>query len=660
MKLKINSILRALTAVALCVGPASSVVAGKSLIRLNGPDGGLVAAGSETPWTYVDSPGGFGVVSENEDAKKPVYLYLNIEEPGFADGNTPIIEFSYEYFDESEEEVMFAYDSNDPFYGTLEQPGVWKGGGGFQLMDSKTWKKKTIVLDDARFSNRINGQDIRFRLVNHNRLQLRNISIKALERVPDLPPPPRTRKDSPNVLMVVFDDLNDYVGAFGDPNAKTPNLDDFAKSAMRFEKAYCQYPVCGPSRASFLTGLYPETTGVLDNETHVRPRRPDAVNMLELFKNNGYWTATAGKIFHGHTNVAERDQSTYASDWFQNKVDIWQRELERRFEREVGPKKGNEAACQAYVKEHYVSPQRVVRAVATDLDDDDHKDGLTTRRICSYLEEKPFGERPFFMACGIAKPHVPHFSPKKYFDRYPIDEIRFEDVPEDDWANKPKNAAYSKYKGYGEALEIGVNNRAIRGKWLQAYLANVSHADAMFGRVIDALEKNGLADNTIVVLFGDHGYHIGEHFMYGKTTLFEESARVPFVMRVPGKTDAASSSDSFAELLDIYPTLTELCGIETPEHLQGKSLVPVLENPEKAVRDSVYTVVTRGSMVARSVRHNNWRYAEWGSSEQAELYDLEKDPDEYSNLAGNPEYAQVVARLSGMIAEKRKKITFSP
>jgi len=645
-----------LTALLFCFGTVLALADGENVLRVTGTESGLVVAGNETPWKYVNSPDGCEVVSESANSKIPVYLYLNVKDPAFADGSAPVVELSFEYFDESVEEVTFSYDSDDPLYGSPKQPGIWKEGGGFQLMDSGIWKPQTVVLTEARFSNRVNSQDLRFRLAGHNRLRLRNIAMTKLDKVPDLPPATRTQKDSPNILMIVFDDLNDYLGPFGDPNAKTPSLDTFVKSALRFDRAYCQYPVCGPSRASFMSGLYPEASGVLDNNTHVRPNCPDAVNMLEYFKGKGYWTASAGKIFHGYTNIAERDQSTYAADWFRNAEDPWRKKLERQFVSEVGPIKGNEAAYKAFMKEKFVSPERVVQAIATDLKDEDHKDGRTATRVRSYLEDKPFGERPFFIGCGLAKPHVPHFAPKKYFDMYPLDELEFEDVPADDWKNKPKDAIYEKYKGYGAKFEV--NDRALRAKWLQAYLACVSFSDAMFGQVMDALEKSGFAENTIVIVFGDHGYHIGEHYLYGKTTLFEESARVPFMIRVPGKTPAGTSTRSFAQLLDVYPTLTDLCGLETPAHVQGTSLVPVLEDPAKSVRDSVYTVVTRShGMVAQAVRYKNWRYAEWGSPDKAELYDLDKDPKEYSNVADNPEYKKVVKQLSGIIAKKRVDLT---
>jgi len=636
------------------LGIAVTAESNEATLRLTGPDGGLVL-GTATPASYVKIPGGMEVTAEVDNKKDTVYLYLDVKAPGFADGAAPIVQFSFEYFDESVEELTFEIDSSDPLYGSPSSPGKWRDAGGLQFMDSGTWKTKTIVLKDTLFSKRLNGSDIRFKLKGTPRLRLRNVFLKKLDQEPALPPSTRTQKDSPNILMVVFDDLNDYLGPYEDPNAKTPSLDTFAKSALHFDRAYCQYPVCGPSRASFMSGLYPETSGVLNNSQHIRGLRPDAINLLEYFKNKGYWTASAGKIFHGHQNVAETQVSTYAADWFENAEDPWKKKLERQFVKEVGPIKKNQDAYKAFMKEKFISPQRVVQAIATDLRDEDHRDGRTATRTTSYLKEKPYGDRPFFIACGFSKPHVPLFAPKKYFDLYPLDQLQFEDVPADDWKDKPQAAMYNKYKGYG--AEFGKNDRALRAKWLQAYLACVSFSDSQFGRVMKALEESGQADNTIVIVFGDHGYHIGEHYLYGKVTLFEESARVPFMMRVPGTTRPGTATQSFAELIDVYPTLTDLCGLKTPPHVQGKSLVPILTNPQEEVRDSVYTVVRRPGMVAQSIRHQNWRYAEWGNPDAAELYDLKKDPNEYHNLAGNPEYKKVVQSLSKRIKEKRSDLT---
>jgi iduronate 2-sulfatase len=204
-------------------------------------------------------------------------------------------------------------------------------------------------------------------------------------------------------------------------------------------------------------------------------------------------------------------------------------------------------------------------------------------------------------------------------------------------------------------MEFGTNDREKRARWLQSYLACISLVDAQLGKVLDELEKSGLQDNTIVVLTSDHGYHIGEHFQYGKVTLFQESTRVPLMIRTPKMKVAGQSSDSFAELLDLYPTLTELCGLVPPKHLQGKSLAPILKNPQEVVRYSAYTVVTRPDhpgMVAKCLHMGPWRYTEWKGPEDAELYHLENDPSEHENLIDNPEYIHVIKELRGKLVDR--------
>ncbi|MBM4152118.1 MAG: sulfatase [Kiritimatiellaceae bacterium] len=618
-------------------------------ICLSEQDGGMVLP-KQNSVELIQSDAGLEILAQQPGKNEPVYLSLDVTDAGFIDGKAPIQEFSFEYLDVGDEEVTFDIDSLNPLYGGSKDLGNWRHTGGFQLMNSGTWKKKTIVLQDARFSNRLNGADIRFRMVNYPDLKIRNVSLKKLEAMPALPEATVKQGTVPNILLIVFDDLNDYVGSFGDPNAKTPNLDSFAAGAMRFDRAYCQYPVCGPSRASFLTGMYPESSGVLDNNNHFRVKRPEAVDMLEYFKQQGYWTASAGKIYHSFQNVAENGVSTYFSDWLRNAEDPYLTKLNAQFAAEVGPIEKNREAYQAFLKGKDLSAERIVQAIATDLSDEDHDDGRVATRITSYLKERSFGDRPFFLACGFNKPHIPWFAPKKYYDLYPLDELKFEDVPLDDWKDKPKAAIYDRTEGYG--AKFGDNNRAVRARNLQGYLACISFADAQFGRVLQTLEESGLADNTIVVMYSDHGYHLGEHFLFGKVTLFAESTRVPFLMRVPGKTVPGSRTQNFTELIDVYPTLTELCGLKTPPHVEGKSLVPVLENAEVEIRDSAYTVVSRTGLLGKGLRYQNWRYSEWGGSDQAELYNLDEDPNEYHNLANNPEYSGIIKTMRSKMEER--------
>lgn len=616
-------------------------------IHLDGSDGGIVLRGDQPNVETIDSAAGLEIHAKQPNKNEPLYLSLSVEDADFIDGAAPIQKFSFEYFDAGSEEVTFDIDSLDPLHGGPNNPGIWRGAGGFQLMNTGTWKTKTITLHDARFSQRLNGADIRFRALRYPHLRIRNVSLEKLDTPLPLPAATLKQGDVPNILVIIFDDLNDYIGPYGDPNVKTPHLDAFARDALQFDHAYVQYPVCGPSRASFLTGMYPESLGVLDNNSYFRFERPEATNMIEYFKQQGYWTATAGKVFHSAQNYGERGVSTYFGDYFRNAEDPYRKKLNEQFVEEVGPIHQNRAAYNEFMAGRDLSGERIVQAVATDLRDEDHADGRVATRIAAYLNERSFEDRPFFLTAGFMKPHVPFYAPKKYFDLYPIEELQFDDVPVDSWDNRPMEALHTRYEGF--QMDFGVNDREARAKWLQAYLATISLVDAQFGRVMQALENSGMADNTIVIAFSDHGFHIGEHFMYGKVSLFEESTRVPFLVRMPGVTKPGVS-DSFIELLDIYPTLIELSGLEAPEHLQGVSLLPIFEDPEAIIKDSAYTVVSRpGGLLGRSVRYDNWRYTEWGSPSKNELYDLDRDPNEYDNLANSPEYRDVVEKLSELI-----------
>ena len=594
----------------------------------------------------IENSDGMDVIHATAKKGHPIYVSLDVQDSRFIRGQQPNLQLSFEVLDRGKEPLTVKVDSSDPLYGSTKVPGSWKGIGGFQFKDTGKWEKVSITMKDAYLNDRLNGADFRFRIHRVPHLKLRKLELKASKPVGSSAKTSLKQGDQPNVLFIVFDDLNDYIGSYGDVNAKTPNLDRFAKESLTFNQAYCQYPVCGPSRASFLSGLYPENSGVLNNTKHLRVIRPDAKNILEYYKEQGYWVSSAGKIFHGDSNITEGGVSTHQSDWFINAENVSRRYLDRCFEQETGPIKKNKEEWKQYQYKNRFFGERVVGAVATQLQDEEHMDGRVMKRITSDLRKKAYGNAPFFMACGFTKPHVPFYAPQKYFDLYPLEDLIFEDVPKDDWSNKPKTAKYNRHKGFG--IDFGVSNRQKRAKWLQAYLACISFVDAQLGKVLDELERNGLQDNTIVVVTSDHGFHIGEHFQYGKVTLFQESTRVPLMIRTPKMKTAGQSSESFAELLDLYPTLTDLCGLPAPKHLQGESLVPVLKDPLEVVRDSAYTVVTRAEhpgMVAKCLHMGPWRYTEWKGPEDAELYHLKNDPDEHVNLINNPEYAKVVKQL---------------
>ena len=450
-------------------------------------------------------------------------------------------------------------------------------------------------------------------------------------------PPP------PNVLFIVVDDLNTHVSTSGYPHIKTPAFDRLAATGMTFGRAYCQYPVCNSSRTSFLHSLYPQSTGVVSNQVFIRDTRPGTVSMPEQFKAAGYWTASTGKIFHN----PQADPGEIA----------WHKRVQ--FENEEMPMVT--PIREAFEEKHRDLPKRELTKLwkqfyptissqtkgqkpgwgPSGLSDEGHKDGKNARQVVSWLEEKSFGDKPFFIAMGVHKPHIPFLAPAKYFDLYPQSELQFEPGPIGFWDTVPASAKTKRYEGFD--FEFAIENDALRREYMQAYHACISFGDAQIGKALDALEKGGYADNTIVVLISDHGYHLGDHFMWGKVTLFELCARVPMLMRVPGMTGAGSKTNGLVELVDLFPTLAELCGVEAPSHLQGRSLVSMLKDPAAPGKDVVYTVVTRGKALGQALRTPRWRYAKWADGE--ELYDLDNDIEELHNRARDPDYMSILQQM---------------
>ena len=275
------------------------------------------------------------------------------------------------------------------------------------------------------------------------------------------------------------------------------------------------------------------------------------------------------------------------------------------------------------------------------LTDDQQADGKNALQATAWLDGKAYGEKPFFMAVGIHKPHVSFLAPDAYFDLYPQGELDFVKPPADFWEQAPKTAMVKRYSAFG--FELGQENDALRREYMQAYHACISFVDAQIGRIFDSLERNDLWDDTIVVLISDHGYQLGEHFMWGKVTLFETCARVPMIIHAPGMTRAGETTAALAELVDLYPTLAELCGIEAPDDLQGRSLVTNLADTQVAGKAATYTVVTRRDQLGKAIRTQEWRYALWPDGE--ELYHLKEDPEEHRNLANDPGHQRVLAEM---------------
>jgi uncharacterized sulfatase len=432
------------------------------------------------------------------------------------------------------------------------------------------------------------------------------------------------QEKKPNVLFIMADDLNNSLACYGAPT-KTPNLDKLAARGVRFDRAYCQYPLCGPSRCSLMSGMRPEKIGVLTNGKTVRDKRLDVVTLPQLFRQNGYVSARVGKIYHlgipGDVGKPGPDDpqswdSTFNPPGAEFKTDGDEANptptYGQGFRRVMGKGEGVEQA-------DYQSADEAIRLL------NQHKD------------------KPFFLAVGFIRPHVPEIAPKKYFDLYPIDQIKLPNVPVDDRKDIPAEAFMRPEPNWGMSESDCRESK-------RAYYATTSFMDAQAGRVLDELEKLGLAENTIVVFVGDHGYLLGEHSAWQKMMLFEPTARVPMLIAAPGVKPAGTKS--LAELIDLYPTLCELAGLKPPGEIDGKSLAPVLHDPGATVKSAAFTQVHRQKLPGRSVRTDRWRYTQWGdhAAAGAELYDEQADPEELTNLAKDPTHAATVAEMKKHLA----------
>ena len=474
---------------------------------------------------------------------------------------------------------------------------------------------------------------------------------------PNLDPKPSAKSKRKNILFVVCDDLNTHVSTSGYQPILTPTLSKFAKESMTFNRAFCQYPVCGPSRASFLSGLYPQSTGVLNNTFDIRKTRPGTISMPQFFKENGYWTASVGKVFH-NTKSDHGDVAWNESLRFDNDELAVVREAREKFEAEHGsidknPNKRKWKALKRQVSGK-LDAQTPPGRGRSGLTDAQHKDGKNARQVVKWLKDKPNGDKPFFIALGLQKPHVPFLAPDKYFDLYPFDKITYETDRSNMWDFLPQSAVSKRYEAFG--FEMGKENHPLRKEYMQAYHACISFIDAQLGLVLDAVKKNGLWEDTIIVFTSDHGYHLGDHYIWGKVTLFDIGAKVPFIVRVPGLSKAGATSEAMVELIDVYPTLADLTNIKAPDHLQGASLRPLLGHPERLGKKKyAYSVVTRGPGLGYALRNQNWRYGKWPDGE--ELYNLRNDPQEKNNLAKKDHIKEKLEEFRAVLANKQKQFS---
>ena len=433
-----------------------------------------------------------------------------------------------------------------------------------------------------------------------------------------------------NVLFLASDDLNNDLGCYGHSQVKSPHLDRLAGRSVRFDRAYCQFPLCNPSRASFLTGLRPDSTGVKDNAVHFRKKVPECVTLPQLFMNNGYSVMRVGKLFHYGV------PTQIGTNGFDD-APSWQKVFNPR-----GRDKDDEPKIFSLVPGQFGG---TLSWLAADGEDSEQTDSIGADHAIRLLEEHR--EKPFFLAVGFYRPHTPYVAPKKYFDLYPVDQIELPQDPADDRDDIPQAALSARTANYGISEKLQREAK-------QAYYASITFMDAQVGRVLDALDRLGLAEDTIVVFLSDHGYHLGEHGLWQKQSLFEQSARVPLLISVPGQKTAGKASPRIVELIDVYPTLAELAGLSAPRELEGMSLKPLLDDPNGAWDKPAITQVRRGApkmpVPGYSIRTERWRYTEWDGGEKGtELYDHENDPQEHTNLADDPKHAKTVAELQAQL-----------
>ncbi len=458
-----------------------------------------------------------------------------------------------------------------------------------------------------------------------------------------------------NVLFIAVDDLKPALACAGDPHAKTPNIDKLAARGTVFTRAYCQQAVCSPSRTSLLTGRRPDTTKVYDLVTHFRKALPDIVTLPQHFKENGYYAHGIGKIYHPGYN----DVPSWSVPWEAPKG--------RNFGPD-GQKLLGEAKAKAKAKGKDASKARGLPFEAPEVADDYLNDGWTANRAAEVLESRKGKAEPFFLAVGFAKPHLPFVAPKMYWDLYDpakLPAARSADPPKDAPRFAPQFGG--ELRAYHDIPKTGAVPKETARKLVHGYYAAVSYMDAQVGRVLDALKAQGLAENTVVILWGDHGWHLGDHGMWCKHTNYERATRSALVMSVPGQKAAGRITDALVEFVDIYPTLAGVCGLPDPDGMEGHSFAPLLDDPKRPWKAAAFSQYPRGGkdtapLMGYAIRTDRYRYVEWrtrdgGEVAARELYDHRSDPDEDVNVAGDAANVEVVERLAERLAAGWKQNT---
>ena len=434
-----------------------------------------------------------------------------------------------------------------------------------------------------------------------------------------------------NVLFIIVDDLNCDLGAYGNSVVHTPNIDRLASRGVLFENAHAQYPWCGPSRASLMTGMYPNQTKITNINMNLRNSIPDVITMGQRFRQQGYQSVRIGKIFHcdvpgaigtsGNDDIYSWDQTV--NPYGRDKIEEY--------------------------KVNTLTPRKyggTLSWLAAEGTDNEQTDGIAASEAIKKLDNFANTETPFFLALGFFRPHTPFIAPKKYFDLYDQQKIEIPEIASDYLSTLPEPAVKSiRSKKHQLNME-----KELAQEIKEAYYATISFVDAQVGRILDYLETSGLDKNTIVVLTSDHGFHMGEHSHWQKQTLFESSTRIPLIISTPYTVNKGGVTKSPVELIDIYATLMDLTNIEPPKHVVGKSLRPIMNNLKTSVRKSSLTRWRNGY----SIKTNRYRLTQWGSNGELgyELYDHKNDKNELINLADNQDYSTVMDSLKLNLAQR--------
>jgi iduronate 2-sulfatase len=440
-----------------------------------------------------------------------------------------------------------------------------------------------------------------------------------------------------NVLFIISDDLTaTALGCYGNKTCRTPNIDRLASEGTQFSRAYCQATTCGPSRASLLFGYYPyasKATGYTSGRKEVGPHND---SWPQHFRKNGYHSARVSKVFHMGvpTDIAPgKHGADDPASW-----------------NEAFNSPGPESKASGHGETLQNNPDGLKKGAAggnrfsvveADGDDAVHSDGKTARKAVQLIHQYKSMDKPFFLAVGFVRPHVPLVAPRKYFSAYVADKMILPPKVPGDWDDIPKNPGNRRTS---QSLQMNLQQQK---KLVRAYYASVSYMDAMTGELLKALKESGQRDRTIVIFTSDHGYHLGEHDLWSKVSIHEESARVPLIISMPGKPPGVCNS--LVELLDLYPTVSHLCGLDIPDNLQGKDISSMLHNSAAKVRDAILC-----SGKGRLYRNDRWALLDYGK--KGELYDMQNDPKQYTNLFDQPAYAQTVIELKQKLNAKLAKV----